>query len=190
MTTSTHSAIIDIYAQAILAEAIQAEDVQAAIAESLRFAELSSAIIASHELRIHLNDKGTSLASRLSLIDRLFKDLPEAYLAVLRLLVERYELKLLQTINERFTSLIEDHFSLVIIDVTTVVALDDELRESIKEKYSTQLASPVALREHVDQSIMGGIVLQMRDRRIDASLNAQLERARAVLASDTIGGVS
>jgi F-type H+-transporting ATPase subunit delta len=109
---------------------------------------------------------------------------------VAKLLVERQELRLLTLIEDRLTRLIEEQFRVVVIDVTTVVELDDDLRRLIKDKYAAQLNASIALREHIDASIMGGIVMQVRGRRIDASLIAQLTRAREVLISDTTGGVS
>jgi F-type H+-transporting ATPase subunit delta len=128
------------------------------------------------------------LAVRKGLIDSLFADEPPGYRAVLRMLVERRELRLLNTIVERLTVLIEQRFDVIVIDVTTVVELDDRLRESIQRKYAAQLGTSVALREHIDADIKGGIIMELRGRRIDASLNTQLVRARAVLAKDTFGG--
>ena len=44
------------------------------------------------------------------------------------------------------------------------------------------------LREHVNPSIIGGIVLSARGKRIDASVSAQLEKVRSALSSVKTGG--
>jgi F-type H+-transporting ATPase subunit delta len=205
MSANTRSAIIDVYAQSIIDGAGvlgdagnldgtddgTARTVADSAAElSLAFQEFCQAFDSTPELRMRLSDVGLSLDVRNGLIDNLFSDMPPVILAVAKLLVERQELRLLTLIEDRLTRLIEEQFRVVVIDVTTVVELDDDLRRLIKDKYAAQLNASIALREHIDASIMGGIVMQVRGRRIDASLIAQLTRAREVLTSDTTGGVS
>jgi len=68
-----------------------------------------------------------------------------------------------------------------VVDVTTAVALDDHLREIITKKASTELGKNVVLNEHVDKSMLGGIIMSTKDERIDASLLSQIENARNVL---------
>ena len=72
--------------------------------------------------------------------------------------------------------------------MTTVVELDDALRQTIKSKYAAQFGKDVMLREHVDPSILGGIVLSARGKKIDASVSAQLEQVRVALSSVKTGG--
>ena len=205
MSANTRSAIIDVYAQSIIDGAGVSGDAgnldgtddgttrtvaDSAAELSLAFQEFCQAFDSTPELRMRLSDVGLSLDVRNGLIDNLFSDMPPVILAVAKLLVERQELRLLKLIEDRLTRLIEEQFRVVVIDVTTVVELDDYLRRLIKDKYAAQLNASIALREHIDANIMGGIVMQVRGRRIDASLIAQLTRAREVLTSDTTGGVS
>jgi len=207
MPTNTRTAIIDTYAQAIIdgagvsdsqvgtasvdggAESVRTVADRAAEL-SLAFQRFSSAFDETPELRLRLTDEGLSLDVRYGLIERLFPDIPQVILVVARLLIEREELGLLRFIDDRLTTLIEEQFGVVVIDVTTVVELDDSLRRVIKEKYAAQLNKSIALREHIDPSIMGGIVMRVRGRLIDASLSAQLSRAREVLTGDSVGGAS
>ncbi|MCL2631842.1 MAG: F0F1 ATP synthase subunit delta [Coriobacteriia bacterium] len=201
MPTSYRTEIVDVYAQAII-DAVSEDGVQAdqdaggsartvadqAAELSLAFQEFCQAFDSTPELRMRLSDVGLSLEVRNGLVDTLFSGMPPVVLTVAKLLIERQELRLLRFIEDRLTTMIENQFRVMIIDVTTVVELDDDIRRSIKDKYSAQHNVSVALREHIDPSIMGGIVMQVRGRRIDASLVAQLTRAREVLTSNTPGG--
>ena len=45
------------------------------------------------------------------------------------------------------------------MDVTTAIALDDHLREIITTKTAKDLGTQVVLREHIDKSILGGIIM-------------------------------
>ena len=83
---------------------------------------------------------------------------------------------------------IEGKLNIAVVDVTTVVPLDDSLREVIKKKAEADLGSEVVLREHIDKSILGGIIMSANGKRIDASVLSQLESARSVLKLSTDGG--
>ena len=82
----------------------------------------------------------------------------------------------------------EEKLGVAVVDVTTVVALDDHLREVITEKLSADLGKKVVLREHIDASILGGIIMSTNGKRIDASVASELEHARIVLKEENDGG--
>ena len=50
------------------------------------------------------------------------------------------------------------------------------------------LGHEVILREKVDPSIIGGIIISTHGHRIDASIASQLETARTVLSAAPTGG--
>ena len=67
--------------------------------------------------------------------------------------------------------------------VTTAVPLDDDLRQAITERYQRELGREVFLIEHVDPSIIGGIVIEARGQRRDVSVRTQLRAARSALTA-------
>ncbi|QWT18234.1 F0F1 ATP synthase subunit delta [Collinsella sp. zg1085] len=67
------------------------------------------------------------------------------------------------------------------VHVTTAIPLDDELRDFIKRKCEADLESRVFLIEHVDATIIGGVILSVNGHRRDASIRMQLESVRKVL---------
>ena len=83
---------------------------------------------------------------------------------------------------------IASKLNIAVVDVTTVVPLDDNLREIITKKAEADLGTNVVLREHIDQSLLGGITMSANGKRIDASVVSQLESARNVLKLSTDGG--
>ena len=78
--------------------------------------------------------------------------------------------------------------NVTVVDVTTVVPLDDHLREVITKKSEADLGTKVVLRESIDKSLIGGILMSANGKRIDASMTSQLEAARNVLKHSTDGG--
>ena len=68
-----------------------------------------------------------------------------------------------------------------VVDVVTRVALDDHLREVIKNKAGKDLGCDVVLNESIDTSLLGGIIMSANGQRIDASVNTMLDNARTAL---------
>jgi len=196
MTTSSASTVAEVYARSLVLEGHGAADVSqvgsvdplAVLELSRQVSEVVQSVTGSSELRATLADKSLGLDIRIGVVDELFKGFDARLLAMLHLMIERFELKLLARVESRFIDLLEESYKITLFDVTTAIELDDVLRKSIKDKYSAQFGTQILLRETVDPRIKGGIIMQAQGKRIDASLVSQLAQTRHVLASRTSGG--
>jgi F-type H+-transporting ATPase subunit delta len=112
---------------------------------------------------------------------------PEA-LAIVTLAVDRGHTELLGDIAREFGQIAEKERGIVVADVTTAVELDQATRASLINKLSAQLGRPVSLRERVDASILGGVIVKVAGRVLDGSLSSQLDSMRVVLSSTSQGG--
>jgi len=74
------------------------------------------------------------------------------------------------------------------VDVTTAVPLGDELRAAVKLKCEHDFNRPVYLVEHVEPKIIGGIIIEARGHRRDASIRTHLVNIRKTLSSSYVGG--
>lgn len=108
----------------------------------------------------------------------------------LAVMSERGDIGSLSRVKESFGEQLQSKFDITVVDVTTAVSLDDNLRELINKKAAADLGTNIVLREHIDTSILGGIVMSANGKRIDASVLSQLESARNVLKQSTDGGES
>lgn len=104
-------------------------------------------------------------------------------LAVLTELVQRGQLDILPAIADAYRTMTEEDDEVVGVTVTTAVPLDDALRASLTERCERELGRKVFLIEHVDPSIIGGIVLEARGQRRDISVKTRLRAMRDNLAS-------
>ena len=104
-------------------------------------------------------------------------------LAVLTELVQRDQLDILPAIADAYRTRTEEDDEVVGVTVTTAVPLDDALRASLTERCERELGRKVFLIEHVDPSIIGGIVLEARGQRRDISVKTRLRAMRDNLAS-------
>lgn len=179
-TNAAHMrAAAEVYAKVLLEAAESSNKVLAIAGE---FDELYLTLRGSIELRSVFSDNTVPLETKKAIASEVFAGYSSELIALLGVMIERQELQALGRTHESYTALAEEALGAVIIDVTTVIELDDELRSKIKTKYSEQLGTGVLLREHIDPSLIGGIILSTHGKRIDASVQAQLENARHTLS--------
>ena len=107
---------------------------------------------------------------------------------VLAVMAERGDTGLISRISANYEDQITEKLNVTVVDVTTVVELDDHLRQIITQKTSAELGTDVVLREHIDTSILGGILMSANGTYIDASVKTQLENARTTLKQTADGG--
>ena len=98
------------------------------------------------------------------------------------------DLDLVSQVTKQYKEYLDAEDKTVSVTVTTAVPLDDDLREKVRAKAEADLKAPVYLVERVDPSIIGGIMLEARGKRYDASVRAQLANIRKTLSSSFIGG--
>lgn len=98
------------------------------------------------------------------------------------------DLDLVSQVAKQYKEYLDAEDKTVSVTVTTAVLLDDDLREKVRAKAEADLKAPVYLVERVDPSIIGGIMLEARGKRYDASVRAQLANIRKTLSSSFIGG--
>ena len=140
------------------------------------------------DLREALCDPAYSPEQRGRLAANVFEGVDPLVKSVIAVMAERGDLGKLSAVVSSFEEASEDKLGVCVVDVTTVVALDDELRTVITDKLSKDLGKSVVLREHIDASILGGIIMSTHGKRIDASVASQLEHTRNVLTESNDGG--
>jgi F-type H+-transporting ATPase subunit delta len=177
--------IVSTYAS-VLFDAVASTDAVDTV--SVQLAAVLRIVRGSSPLRDALRSDSVEASRRGEITRQVFAGLNPALVDTLAVMVERDNFDLLSGVVERFAEIAEERRGAVAVDVTTAVALNDSLRQSITDKLSAELGQGVVLREKVDPSIIGGIVINAHGRRIDASIASQLEAARTVLSTASYGG--
>ena len=140
------------------------------------------------DLREALGNPAYSPEQRHTLAVNVFDGIDPLAVSVIAVMAERGDLDKLSSTVNAYREAAEAKLGVAIVEVTTVVALDDHLRQVITEKLSADLGTKVVLREHIDPAILGGIIMSTNGKRIDASVASELEHARAVLKEENDGG--
>lgn len=182
----TTSEIIGTYARVLYDLASTAEAVDAAD-EGLR--TVVSTVQGNVDLRDALADSAIPAEKKREIVRDLFGDVasPEA-VAIASLAIERGAVQSLGLVLEKYGEIAEAERGVVVAEVTTAVPLTDALRAMITEKLTASLGQPVALRERVDASILGGVRVNVAGRVLDGTLASQLDAMRIKLGSALQGG--
>ncbi|QOY60768.1 F0F1 ATP synthase subunit delta [Thermophilibacter immobilis] len=98
------------------------------------------------------------------------------------------DIDLVEAVSKQYKEFLDARDNTVLVTVTTSVPMDDELRAKVRAKAEKEIKASVYLVERVDSSIIGGIMLEARGKRYDASVRAQLANIRKTLSSSFIGG--
>lgn len=98
-----------------------------------------------------------------------------------------HDLALVKEFSKKYKEILDTEDETVSVTVTTSVPMDDALRAKVRARAEEDLKAPVYLVERVDPSILGGIVMEVRGKRYDASVRAQLSNIRKTLSSAYVG---
>ncbi len=182
----TTSEITGTYARVLFDLASVADAVDAAD-EGLR--KIVETVRGSVELRDALSDSAIPGDKKREILSELFADAvsPEA-VAVATLVVERGLAGSLGELLSGFGEIAEAERGIIAAEVTTAVPLTDATRASLVDKLTAVLGRPVTLRERVDESILGGIRINVAGRVLDGSIASQLDSMRAALSNASQGG--
>lgn len=101
---------------------------------------------------------------------------------------EDNDLDLVKDVAHQYKTLVDQDDKTVSVTVTTAVPMDDKLRGEVRTKMEKDNKAPIYLVERVDPSIIGGIVIEERGNRYDASVKAQLVNIRKKLSTSFLGG--
>ncbi len=90
------------------------------------------------------------------------------------LLVEKHRINRIAEIRSAFNALYYEAFSIAEVFVTSAEALTQAQRDKLTEKLSAKLGKQVKLVESVDAALLGGMVVQYGDTRMDNSLRTRM----------------
>lgn len=176
------------YAAALLDAANQAGGQEGVLEVRDELEQIVRIMRSNIDLTEALSEVTYSPEQRAQLARSVFAGCNPVLVDVLAVMAERGDAGLISRISANYGDQITEKLNVTVVDVTTVVELDDRLRQIITQKTSAELGTDVVLREHIDASILGGILMSANGTYIDASVKTQLENARTTLKQTVDGG--
>ena len=106
----------------------------------------------------------------------------ERFLNFLELLAERHRMPAIFRIRRAYDALWREENKLLPVTVTSAVELDEGLVEGLGKRIEEQTGKKVELTSQVDADVLGGLVLQVGNMVLDASIRNRLEQLRKQVA--------
>jgi F-type H+-transporting ATPase subunit delta len=144
--------------------------------------EFADAMNDSQDLRVFFFSPYFSSQEKKDGISRMIEGADENFVRFLEVLAERHRMPAIFRIRRAFDDLWREENKLLPVTVTSAVDLEAELVEGIGERIEEQTGRRVELSSKVDPDVLGGIVLQVGNMVLDASVRNRLEQLRKSVA--------
>ena len=136
----------------------------------------------SRELQVFLFSPYFSSQEKKDGIRKIVEGADERFLNFLELLAERHRMPAIFRIRRAYDALWREENKLLPVTVTSAVELDEGLVKGLGERIEEQTGKKVELTSKVDADVLGGLVLQVGNMVLDASIRNRLEQLRKQVA--------
>lgn len=168
-----------VYAEALFDVAKEKGKLDAIRGELAQFAD---ALDGDHELQVFFFSPYFSTAEKIAGLKRAVSDADRELINFLELLIEKGRMQEVFRIRRQLDELWKQENRRIDVTVTSAVELDRAVVEKVGEEIERQTGQKVELASRVDDEIIGGIVLQVGNMVLDASIRSRLEKLRKSVA--------
>jgi F-type H+-transporting ATPase subunit delta len=151
-------------------------------------AELKSfaaAFRASADLREVFDTPAVPLVGKIKVLEAILARLEVSTVAsnFLHVLVANYRMGLLEEILQAFERIVNDRLGVVEVKVSSAAPLAPAQQEMLRERFRAALNKDALLEFQVEESLLGGILAQVRSTVYDGSIRGRLARIRERLTA-------
>ena len=125
--------------------------------------------------RIRVSEKKAALREALK------GSVPERFLRFLYVVLDKGRQRLIPQVASEFTDLVDERLGRVHAEITLAAPADDDLKKRLQAAIERRDGRAVLPRYVVDPEILGGLILRIGDRVLDASLRRRLWGLRKML---------
>jgi F-type H+-transporting ATPase subunit delta len=144
--------------------------------------QFSEALSGNPELSTFFFSPYFSTAEKKDGLEKAVIDADPTVLNILELLLENHRMPAIHRLNKEFDRLWDDENKLLPVDITSAVALDEDVVKRLGDQIGEQTGRKVQLNAHVDPDVLGGIVLRVGNQILDASIRNRLDQLRRSVA--------
>jgi F-type H+-transporting ATPase subunit delta len=144
--------------------------------------QFADALDENRDLQVFLFSPYFSSQEKKDGIRKIVDGADERFLNFLELLAERHRMPALFRIRRAYDALWREENKLLPVTVTSAIELDEGLVEGLGKRIEEQTGKKVELTSRVDADVLGGLVLQVGNMVLDASIRNRLEQLRKQVA--------
>jgi ATP synthase F1 delta subunit len=142
----------------------------------------ADALSETRELQVFFFSPYFSTQEKKDGLERAVADADPVVLNFLKLLIEKHRMPVIFRIRSNFDRMWEDENQLLPVEITSAIELDQDIVKELGDKIAEQTGRKVELSSRVEPDILGGIVVQVGNSVLDASIRTRLEQLRRQVA--------
>lgn len=166
------------YAKALLELAIEQQKVESIESNMSR---ILAAAKETNEFQVFLDSPIINLDKKVAVLNSLFGEFEPLTLSFLALITKNGRERLITEIAQSYISQLKEFKGIVPISITSARKLDEATKATILAKINATVKGTLEITELVDESLIGGFIVTMGDKQIDASVASQLARMKQEL---------
>jgi F-type H+-transporting ATPase subunit delta len=147
--------------------------------------QVADALDAKRDLAIFFFSPYFSTQEKKDGLVKLLDGADETLVNFLELLIEKHRMPAIFRIRQRFEVLWQEENQVLPVQITSAIQLSDDTVRSIGDRIGERTGRKVELTRSVDPDILGGLVLQVGNSVLDASIRNRLENLRKQVARGT-----
>jgi F-type H+-transporting ATPase subunit delta len=144
--------------------------------------QFADALDADREMQAFFFSPYFSSVEKSDGLERTISGADEHLVNFLKLLTEKHRMPLLYRVRREFDDLWKRENRKLDVTVTSAVELDPKVVKEIGAAIEKQTDQDVELSSRIDEKIVGGIVLQVGNMILDASIRSRLDKLRKTVA--------
>lgn len=163
------------YAKALLELAIEQNKIEAVAADLNYLSEVNAE---TNEFKILLKSPVINSAKKIAIFNELFGQFEELTTSFVKLITNNRREYMLPEIAASFVAQLKAHRGIVPITIVSATALNSATRKMIVSKIQETVKGELEIEEIIDETLIGGFIVQMDDKQIDASVASQLSNLK------------
>ena len=163
------------YAKALLELAIEQGNLEKVAADMAYMHKVCSE---EKEFVILLNSPIIKSDKKISIFNSLFGDFDRLSTMFIDLIAKNRREYMLGDIAASFDAQLKAHKGIVPVTLISAKALNAKTKDMIMEKISASVKGKLEVNEEIDESLIGGFIVRMDDKQIDASIATQFKNLK------------
>jgi ATP synthase F1 delta subunit len=145
--------------------------------------QFADALEENHDMQVYFFSPYFTSAEKSEGIAKAVSGAEEELVNFLELLAEKHRMPVLFAVRRDFDELWAEERKRLSVIVTSAVELDPKVVKKVGEEIQKQTGREIDLDAVVDEDVLGGLVLRVGNRVLDASVRAKLDRLRKEIAA-------
>lgn len=139
---------------------------------------IANTISQNKELSDVLKSPVVNSSVKKSVLLEIFGDSSKSVLNLIDILISNNRIDILSDVAQKYNQLFDASKGIELATVTTAVALTDDLKKKVLAKAKELTGKDIEVENIIDESIIGGFILRIRDIQYNASIANQLNKLK------------